>query len=215
MVYHPVSVPQPEVPISNVFTTNHQDIGPLDSALVHSSVGSDPSLPHSIGLVASLNSTPVVLSASISLFAAVPVLSVPVSPIVSRSLQTGKGSDVSASEDVVVSSAVGANVTPVPNSLVFTSVDDYIVLTEVDLQDSMSVIRVPPVAHLVQSLAYSIVSRPPSRLGPSTRLEIRAHQVLVDKLAVKVVEHSVLVDCIALRSLGWDQFFSFDMDPGV
>ncbi|KAK1568665.1 hypothetical protein Q3G72_027337 [Acer saccharum] len=78
----------------------------------------------------------------------------------------GKGCDISVFEVVAISSTVGANSKPIPNSLVVTSVVDYVVLTGVDLQDLRNVIRVPLLAPLVQFLASSIMSRPLSLLGP-------------------------------------------------
>ncbi|KAK3217928.1 hypothetical protein Dsin_011898 [Dipteronia sinensis] len=55
MVFHPISGPRMEVPVSNVFAAIQQDLGALDSVVVHSSAGSDPVLStvSSTGLVAS------------------------------------------------------------------------------------------------------------------------------------------------------------------
>ncbi|KAK3211557.1 hypothetical protein Dsin_016263 [Dipteronia sinensis] len=69
MVFRPISGPQTEVLVSNIFTTIQQDLGSLNSDVVHSSEGSDPvlSMVSSTCLVASPSFTTSVVAAQAEL----------------------------------------------------------------------------------------------------------------------------------------------------
>ncbi|KAK2657065.1 hypothetical protein Ddye_010117 [Dipteronia dyeriana] len=99
LVYHPISGSQKEVSVSNVFTAIQQDLGSLDSIVVHYSTGSDPVL--SMG-----SSTSVIASPSLT-FSMGPTISV-VAAQVGQPQEGGRNDDslndvLLASSDSVVS----------------------------------------------------------------------------------------------------------------
>ncbi|KAK1593072.1 hypothetical protein Q3G72_035401 [Acer saccharum] len=89
------------------------------------------------------------------------------------------------------------------------SISEVVVVSSVVGADFTSI----PNFSVVTSVADFVV------LTMLARREVRAHRISIDKLAVKAVEHLVLVDRVAYRSLGGglgsSHAFSLDMDTSM
>ena len=163
-VYRPVIAPQEEVPLSNVFTAIHQDIGGQDSVVVHTSVGSNlisGSIP-SASLV--LSSDP--SSSTVSAISEVVSSSVP--PMISQALQICKGSgfDYEGTDSVLVSSS----------SVVNPSISSVSSTVGV-MHDAKTVVQGSSLVNQVRPMVSTILSRSSSRPGQTARRQVRVHEV--------------------------------------
>ncbi|KAI9201543.1 hypothetical protein LWI28_025095 [Acer negundo] len=102
-IYLHVIAPREEVPLSNVFSTIHQDVGGYESMVVHTSVGSNliSGSTSSDGLVLSSNPS----SSTVSAILEVASSSVP--PMISQALHISKdsGFDDGVTDSILVSSS--------------------------------------------------------------------------------------------------------------
>ena len=165
-VYRPVIAPQEEVPLSNVFSAIHQDVGGQDSVVVHTSVGSNliSGSTSSAGLV--LSSDP--SSSTVSAISRVVSSSVP--PMISQALQVSKGSglDGGVTDSVLVcsSSVVDPSISSVSSAVGV-------------VHDSRAVVQSSSVVNQFRPVVSTILSRSSSRPGLTARRQVRVQEEVV------------------------------------
>ncbi|KAI9194397.1 hypothetical protein LWI28_005594 [Acer negundo] len=203
-VYRPIITPQEEVPLSNVFSVIHQDVGGHDSVVVHTSVGSNliSGSTSSAGLVLSSNPSSSIVSAISE------VASSLVPPMISQALQISKdsGFDDGVTDSILVSSS-----SVVDPSISSISSDVGVV------HYSRTVIQGSSVVNRVRPVVSTILFRSSSRSGHTARQQVRVHEVSDNQSSEEAIVSLALnvnVDQSSLRD-GFGFSCSSVVDPKV